>query len=300
MGRARNTEMPNLFIIGAAKCGTTSLHYYLDLHPEISMSKVKEPKYFLGPIPSSPRRLRVTSRESYLDLFEPGVPVRGEASVAYSVSPCLRGVAERIANETPDARIVYMVRDPVERIVSGMRLRVALGHLPPPNRSDTGAFWSGVLGDLDPGTNDIVARSLYMSQIREYLEHFPAESIMVIDHRGLLDDRIPTLERVFDFLGVDARFRHPRFEVERNSGSTVATGGLNRRLRTSGTARKASMLLPEPVRKRAIGMARRFTGRRIEIPEMPQELRGRLIALFGPEVEDLREFTGQKFDGWSV
>ena len=76
MTHSINTEMPNLFIIGAAKCGTTSLHHYLDQHPEVSMSEVKEPRYFcrhfddLG-LPA------VSRRDEYLGLFESGTAHRG-------------------------------------------------------------------------------------------------------------------------------------------------------------------------------------------------------------------------------
>ena len=117
MGRTRNTEMPNLFIIGAAKCGTTSLHCYLDLHPEISMSRIKEPRFFA--CPEGPREERaITDRNRYLALFEAGKKIRGEASPAYSQHPAVSGVPGRIAMESPDAKFIYLVRDPIERIES--------------------------------------------------------------------------------------------------------------------------------------------------------------------------------------
>ena len=299
MGRTRNTEMPNLFVIGAAKCGTTSLHYYLDLHPEISMSRIKEPHFFLGPDALEPGRPWVSSREEYLDLFDAGLPIRGEASVNYATAPCRPGVPGRIAAESPNAKFIYMVRDPIARIRSGTRARIANGHLAPPSRRDPGSFWS-FLEDPESPANHVVLRSRYMTQIREYLEFFPAESIMVIDTDQMLRDRVGTVARVFDFLGVDSGFRHPNFLVERNTGSTQAHGSLNSRLRKNETLRRLSVVLPEPTRKFLIESLRRFTGREIVLPEMEPELRAGLESVFRPEVEALRGFTGQKFDGWSI
>lgn len=295
----RNTEMPNLFVIGAAKCGTTSLHYYLGLHPEISMSRVKEPRYFLNHLPPVPGRDRTETREEYLALFESGKPVRGEASISYSVSPLLPGVPERIAAEVPDAKLIYLVRDPIDRMMSGLRASIANGRLPSPSGSDRADLGS-LFGDIDDPENDAVVKGHYMTQVGEYLKFFPEDSILVLDHDRLKADRTVALSSVFAFLGVNPDYRDRRFELERNSGLATSDSVLNFRIRNNPTLKRASMLLPEPVRKGLIGGLDRLTGREIAIPPMEPELRERLEAIFRPEVEALREFTGQEFSGWSV
>src|SRR5205085_10467190 len=102
--------LPNLIVIGAAKCGTTSLHRYLDLHPEVAMSKTKQLHFF-------------TEKENwgrglawYESHFDTPAQVRGESTPAYSAWPVHRGVPERIARVVPDTRLIYLVRDPVERV----------------------------------------------------------------------------------------------------------------------------------------------------------------------------------------
>ena len=89
--------MPTFFVIGAAKCGTTSLHEYLDLHPDISMSDVKEPSYFLertGRTGNKP-----SGRDAYLGLFKEGTAARGESSPQYSAFPHQGGVPRAIRLE---------------------------------------------------------------------------------------------------------------------------------------------------------------------------------------------------------
>lgn len=111
--------LPTFFIIGAAKAGTTSLHWYLDQHPEVGMSTIKEPNFLSGPengIPYPTRR--ITELSDYRRLFDPTYPVRGEASPSYTNSPRRRGVPERVKKLVPAARFIYLVRDPVERTIS--------------------------------------------------------------------------------------------------------------------------------------------------------------------------------------
>jgi len=142
--------LPTFFIIGAPKAGTTSLHNYLCEHPEIQMSAVKEPNFFaphLDPI-NEPRR--VGSLDQYEQLFDPAVAVRGEASTPYSEYPLRQGVPERIHEQVPEAKFVYMVRDPVERTISHYNHLVA----PQGERRSL----AEALGDLDPRSPSICAR----------------------------------------------------------------------------------------------------------------------------------------------
>ena len=111
---------PNLFIVGAAKAGTTSLAYYLSQHADVFMSKMKEPHYFSAVRPEGKfaHAVPVVSDEaSYLRLFQgaDGVHYRGEASTSYLWS---EAAAARIAERSPDARIIAVLREPIERLHS--------------------------------------------------------------------------------------------------------------------------------------------------------------------------------------
>jgi len=115
--------LPNLVVVGAMKCGTTALHGFLDRHPEIAMSDPKELNFFFGPAAGSgddapwAEGNRHRGVGWYRHQFPVAAPVRGESSPGYT-SPSEPHVAARMAALIPGARLVYLVRDPVERAVS--------------------------------------------------------------------------------------------------------------------------------------------------------------------------------------
>src|SRR3954465_912455 len=116
--------LPTFFVLGAARSGTTSLHYWLAQHPQVAMSATREPTHFVfrpgpgGPQPciADDRRLltkSVPDRSAYERLFPAGgVPAAGDASPLYLYP---RETPELIASAVPDARLIAVVREPVDR-----------------------------------------------------------------------------------------------------------------------------------------------------------------------------------------
>lgn len=299
--------MPNFLIIGAAKSGTSSLHRYLDLHPEISMSSLKEPKYFVREI--SPEFLRefpefagfhVVERDDYLGLFEPGTKLRGESSTAYSNFPQYPGIPAAIHAEIPATKLIYLVRDPVERVVSQyVQWRSARSSY----RRDL-ARLHGIRGLLrdphDPSAN-LVSNSFYMRQIKEYMRFFPREALLVIDSAELEADPPRTLSRIFAFLGADPDFRDERIFERWNEGKGKREArSLYLRLRNSVPVRRTVDLLPDDARSRAVEAAYRRLSRPIERPTLDQETRELIERVLLADVAELREFTGLDFPTWSI
>jgi hypothetical protein len=194
--------LPTLLVIGAMKCGTTALHRYLDAHPDISMASDKEVNFFVGPeTPPSPDpctwwRTGQWHRglDWYASLFDPHKPVRGESSPAYT-SPDQVEAVDRIASTLPDARLVYLVRDPVSRAASQH------AH----HRRDGAERRPLAEALLDPGSQ-YVARSRYHERLAPYLARFPREQIHVVVQERLLDRRRAELVRVFEHVGADPRW----------------------------------------------------------------------------------------------
>lgn len=303
-GRSRNTEMPTFFVIGAAKCGTTSLHHYLNQHPEISMSEVKEPRYFCRHLEDF-RLPVVSNRDEYIGLFEPGTVHRGESSPAYSEWAYLSGVPEAISREIEDPRFIYLVRDPIERFASSIQEEASSGHRGLLDYrggpvADPGFELSRMAGRLDDHRNPFTTPGLYMTQLRQYLDFFPADSILVIDSDDLRYDRRRAMAEVFAFLGLEPVFDPIAIGVELNSGDEKkVVSGPYRSLTRSSSARKAADLLPEGVRSRLVTGVRSL-GPRVSRPNIELELRARLEDLYRAEVEELREFTGKPFSSWSI
>lgn len=186
--------------MGAQKCGTTALHRYLKAHPEISASKKKELNFFLT------EENFARGIPWYREQFDGRMPVRVESSPNYTATPVFPGVMARIASVVPDARFVYLVRDPVERMASHWVHNEARGR----HRAHE-SLASTLCSNPD---STYLARSRYALQLTEFLRYFAREQVLVLDQRDLLEHRAETLARIFAFAGVDPDFTHRRFARE--------------------------------------------------------------------------------------
>jgi len=194
--------LPNLLIIGAAKAGTTSLHSYLSLHPEIFMSKQKELNFF------DDRGRWNKGVEWYRSNFNSTFLVNGESSPQYSRYPRNAGVPERIRRVLGTPKLIYLVRDPVERIVSFYR------HMA--ERSPATPRFCELLARIETDSEEYVQGSSYYLQLTQYLEHFPRDAILVVLQERLRDARRETLKTIFRFLGVDVDFWSHQFDRQLN------------------------------------------------------------------------------------
>jgi sulfotransferase family protein len=283
--------LPTFFVIGAPKAGTTSLHHYLDQHTQVQMSAVKEPRFFAGDengIPYPPDR--VADLAQYEELFDLAVAVRGESSTDYATHPRRTGVPERIKAFVPDAKFIYVVRDPVARTISHYKMRVGLGESRP---------LAEALGDLSDLRSPYISPSLYASQLERYLRHFPQERILVVDQAELLSARRATLEQIFAFLAVDPTVDSAEFDRE-------LLGGHEWRAYPPAYANFVTGFLG-PRAKWIPPRARRFARRMLERRLWPtvdtsleEGLRARLEERFAPDAGRLRELTGKPFSSWSL
>jgi hypothetical protein len=192
-------KIPNLFIIGAMKAGTSSLHEYLHQHPDIFMSRMKEPQYFAPHVTRQGLRWGQgcphpqPGMDWYLRLFDDAGDAKyaGESSVSYTAIPWVTGCAERLFAFNSQAKFIYLLRDPIER---------ALSH-----------YWHFVADgreDRDPLTaiqrkEEYVSRSDYLRQIEPYWSQFGRDAVYVLTLEDLMDSPKETLSELFAWLGVD-------------------------------------------------------------------------------------------------
>ena len=284
--RARRPgALPNLIVIGGLKCGTTSLHHYLNLHPEIAMSRPKELNFFVAELNWE------LGPEWYASHFSAEAPVRGESSPHYTNRPRFEGVAPRMRGLLGDARIVYMVRDPIDRLLSHYLHNVGGGY----ERRDLAEAVA------DPECA-YVRRGLYAYQLEPYLPAFGAARILVISREELASEREATVRRVFEFAGVDSDFVSDQFEREWETG-TAKTGGrfrlMDRAVRLPGLRALDRNFdrLPESLRWVVERLVHDPDSGEVAKPPVPEELRGRLSELFRPDVERLEADCGRSF-GW--
>jgi Sulfotransferase domain len=277
--------LPNLLIIGSGKCGTSSLHWYLAAHPEIQMSDVKELKHFHDP--DWDQKL-----DTYAGFFDGNAPIRGESTPSYTLHPLSPDIPERIAATVPDVKLVYLVRDPIERTISHFLERAQVWHRDSFERD---------FGDIGDPYNVYVAGGRYATQVERYLRVFSREQLLVVDQADLLATRREALREIFRFLGVDEDASSPRYDVVHNPGHRkVRWRQTGRRLARSRTAAAVRRVVPERPRETLFAPAKRLTTRKLETPKIDDETRNGLREAFLPEVERLRELTGKRFASWQL
>jgi sulfotransferase family protein len=273
--------LPNLIVIGAQKCGTSVLHYYLSLHPEVSMSKPKELNFFIE------ERNWPRGVDWYRGHFDPDARVRGEASPNYSAYPQHQGVPDRMHSVVPEARLIYMIRDPLERIAAHWVHNYA-------KRREKGTLAETL---THPNTS-YVTRSLYAMQLERFLAFYPREQVLVFQQSELRYKRMETLRRIFEFLGVDPDYTHPRFEQERHQTArkTRATR-LAVKLEKLGRSSRARML---PSNFWLVLDDRLPLRRAIKRPDVRASLPPDALAQLRADAERLRELTGRDFSNWKI
>ena len=278
--------LPNLVVIGGLKCGTTSLHHYLNLHPEIAMSRPKELNFFVAEL-----NWQLGSRW-YAGHFDAAVRVRGETSPHYTNRPRFGGVAERMRETLgEDARLVYMVRDPVERLLSHYLHNVGGGY-----------ERRGLAEAIADERSAYVTRGLYAYQLEPYLSTFGADRVLVIASDELSDEREATMRRAFEFCGVDPGFRSEQFERQWETGTAKTRSRfrlLDRAVRMPGLRALDRNFdrLPEGLRwavERIVHDPGSGPGPK---PWLDPSHEARLRELFRADVERLEELCGRRF-GW--
>jgi hypothetical protein len=276
-----------VIVIGAQKCGTTSLHYYLDQHPEISMARAKELNFFVA------EGRWAKGVDWYAAQFDPDSPVRGESSPSYTNCPIHGGVPARMHSVVPNAKLVFVVRDPLERIISQYVHDYSAGKEDRP-------LGEALAGDIS--SHPYIVRSKYFFQLDQYLPYFSPERILVLAQEDLLNDRARTMRRAFDFLGVDASFSHPRFRRVKHRTSSDRRRKTRLGLTASHAAHGVTLGWQPPgwIAWKAQRLLVFPFSRRIERPVLTESLRKRLTAEFEADASLLREFTGKEFESWPV
>lgn len=176
--------LPSFLIVGAMKSGTTSLHRYLGQHPDVFVSKKKELHFFAA--------YRDRDLSWYEEQFADGSDflARGESSTSFTKLPAWPDATERLAALIPNAKLIYLMRDPVDRTFSHYCHVVRKG--------DEALPFSRALVEVPRYLN--VSR--YAMQIRGLERHFPPEQIELVSHERLEREPKIVVEEVLQFLGL--------------------------------------------------------------------------------------------------
>ncbi len=233
-------KKPNFFIVGAQRTGTSSLSYYLSQHPEIFMPQIKEPQFFCDDFRKEADKYNkknkyflFNSLNDYLKIFKKANKVKciGEASTLYLYSKI---AAKNIYKFNPHAKIIIILREPIDFLISLHRHLVNTGHenivdlrkaleteqgrkqgknLPPRVICPSFVFYSNILR--------------FSNQLKRYFEIFPRQNIKVIFSEDLKNNTKEVYREILKFLGVEDINFQPDFSWQ-NRGGIVKSKSINK------------------------------------------------------------------------
>jgi len=280
--------LPNFVVIGAMKAGTVSLGHYLDEHPNVFVGRggrFNEPNYFIAE-QNWPR-----GRGWYESLFDRagGAAAIGECSPSYTWAHVYRGVPRRMARVVPEARLVYVVRDPVARMQSMYMHQVSAGR--ERRRAEVALLDDRYLGP-----------SRYGFQLAAFLDHFDRSQVLVLASEELRERPREALSAVFTHLAVDpaAVDLDKRRQDHRSIDKPVP-----RLHDLEWLPRRQAKLNPRWRPDQRTGLARLVTTRRARAEDsvISQELRDRLAERLAPDLRRLEDLLGHEIPGhwgWST
>lgn len=285
--------IPNFFIVGAPKAGTTSLYEYLSMHPEVYMpAAIKEPDYFsheeILQQPLYYKTTHITDLQKYKALFADVTNQKavGEASVSYLF---YRDTAKKIYEFNPEAKIIIILRDPVERAYSHYLMDYRLGLL-------DADFEEIIFKKLkhqyaDMYYQQVVSLGEYADQINRYLEVFSPAQVKILFYDQLKADPKEVMRCIFEFLDIDASFfldtsqKFNAYAAPKNA--VVAKMYKMHQLRSS-----ISQLVPETLKN----TLRNAFFKESKKPEMTPEAENYLRDYYRNDIIKVSEITG--FTGW--
>jgi hypothetical protein len=185
--------LPTFIVIGAMRSGTSSLYNYLQRHPEILMSQIRETDFFAR------TELFKQGKDAYRRFFRPtNVKVIGDVCSNYSKFPFIQNIPERLQGMLPRAKLIYLARHPLERMLSHYFYSVLEGH---EDRDLNTALF-------DPGNNEYFAVSRYKLQLEQYKN---PQKILVMPLDQLEKNRKQALKQIYNHIGV-SWYWHSDFE----------------------------------------------------------------------------------------
>lgn len=293
---------PNFIILGAAKAGTSALHRYLGQHPDIYLPPAKETNFlaldgttptFAGPGDGALNAACITSRESYEGAFSGACGERaiGEASPLYLYD---ERTPEGIKRHVPHARLLAVLRDPVERTLSSFL------HMIRDGREETTDFATALSRESQRVERNweylwhYTRVSLYAEQVKRYMDHFPKEQILFVLYDDFASDARGFLTLIYRFLEVAPDFEAD-ISIRPNTTGIPRIGPLYDLLSRPNPVKAALQpLLPQPLKRLATSLKLKNMKR----PSIPTTVRTSLDELFRPDILALQDLLHRDLSAW--
>lgn len=213
---------PNFFIVGATRAGTTSLYEYLKKIPSIYLPSIKEPSYFATLIDESQLFTKpIHDKEKYLKLFQDvkNEKAIGDASPHYLWDP---NAAKLIHETVPHAKIIMILRDPIERAFSHYLMLFGTREI---NLTFEQAISESVKVPHDDFNGRIINSGFYSEQVKRYLNFFPRDQVKIFIFEEFFKDIEKSVQEVLTFLNVDDKL--PKLTYEAYNQFTIPRGSIS-------------------------------------------------------------------------
>ncbi|MBZ8179763.1 sulfotransferase domain-containing protein [Oscillatoria salina] len=299
---------PDFFLVGAAKCGTTSMYKYLRQHPEIFMPQDKEPHFFGCDLNYS--SLSIKNEQEYLALFSEAKNGQriGEASVWYLYS---EKAAEEIKNFCPSAQIIIMLRNPVDMLYSLYNYFIATG------RENIADFGSALAAEKERKQGLRLPKTLYSfpqellyyreiakytKQCQAYLDCFGKDNIHWIIFDDLLIEPEIVYKKTLKFLRVNEEFQVPFTQENKAKIRISRSKKIQKLLKNPLSIWLVRKMMPRPNQGKLFRLIKawdKINNKYTTPPAMNKEIRKNLQKEFAPEVERLSELLGRDLTHWS-
>ena len=296
----KNINLPNLLIVGAAKCGTTSLHNYLKQHPDIFMSKQKEPHFLINSDIGEDRiHKAITVLEDYEDMFKTDsiYKYKGESSVMYLAFPefSIKNIKKYL---DPNVKIIIMLRNPVERAFAGYLHN--LRYNPSENLSFEEALEKSEARyykerDITPDTRYLHVGNYY-SQVESFISMFN-DNVLVIMYEDYVNDIDLCLANVFDFLDID------KISVDTSRRHMVGGWVFKRKFLRNLLIPKNNFksliknLLPNKKIRKAIKQ-KIMNMSTVENPSISEDMHKKLTEYYRKDIDNLSKLLNKELNCW--
>jgi hypothetical protein len=291
--------LPNFLIIGAAKSGTTSLANYLRQHPEIYLSKIKEPHFFAfegqsinfcGPGDKKVHQSIVTNLDTYQSLFQSASVEKaiGEASTSSLIVP---DAAKRIKKYTPNVKLIAILRNPAERAYSSFL------HLRRDGREVTEDFRKALQKEAARIDNNwgclwrYTQIGFYHQQLKPYYELFDSQQIRVYLYEDLKNNPSLFFKDIFEFLNVDTNFI-PNTTIKNNVSGIPKSRLLHNVLHSKNTIRSIiGPLVPKYLRIK-------LREHNLSKPQLSVMIKNDLLEIFKEDILSLQSLINRDLSHW--
>lgn len=309
-----NLTMPNFFIVGAAKAGTTSLYEYLSHHPEVYFSNIKEPHFFdtdtidhdmeyetdyidfESALKKKLHSLRVKDTQHYHQLFNNVTTQKaiGEATVSYLYSKIS---ADSIHETVPEAKIIIILRNPVERAFSHYLMDVRSQWTNKP-------FLNAAIDSLNDAEEDwacqYIRLGLYHEQVKRYFDIFPKSQIKVLLFDNLKTDTNSVIQDIFEFLEIqpdiaciDHNKKYNKAQLPKYTWVNGLFRGINA-MKKVGIFIKIMNMIPEKITKRLKSLLMSSD----TLPRLSSNDREALLPYFSDDIKKLSTLINRDLSHW--